>query len=170
MARIALFAKGISYETSMVHSSPEDGGRIEAPSEKSIMNTPMQRKTPTLVVNGCSSVVHISGLNLIFNFLKSSFPDCDSRLLPPDPEAQARAREVAKAINSVIWNGGTTLLISMHDVEDKLSSLKASLAPYAAVGRPFAIGMHGPNITEICLIPICTMHGDTGLIWALTPH
>jgi hypothetical protein len=33
-ACIALSAKGVFYETSIAHSSAEDGGRIEAPSEK----------------------------------------------------------------------------------------------------------------------------------------
>ena len=42
----------------------------------------------------------------------------------------------------------------MRDMEDGLSSLEASLAPYAAVGGPFAIGTHGPNIADVCLIPL----------------
>ncbi len=42
----------------------------------------------------------------------------------------------------------------MRDMEDGLSSLEASLARYAAVGGPFAIGTHGPNIADVCLIPL----------------
>ena len=153
-ARIALSAKGVSYETS-AHSSPEDGGRIEEPSEKSTTNTPMRRRTPTLeFVDGGNDVVRISGSNAIFEFLEYAFPDRGGRLLPPDPVARARVREVVEAIDSVVRYGGATWSISMRDIEDGLSSLEASLAPYAAVGGPFAIGTHGPNIADVCLIPL----------------
>ena len=33
-------------------------------------------------------------------------------------------------------------------------SLEASLVPYTAVGGPFAIGTHGLNIEDVCLIPL----------------
>ena len=155
MARIALSAKGVPYETSIAYSSLEDGGRIEAPLEKSTTNTPMRRRTPTLeFVDGGNDVVRISGSNAIFDFLESAFPDRGGRLLPPDPVARARAREVADGIDSVVRYGGATWSISMRDIEDRLSSLEASLAHYAAVGGPFAIGTHGPNIADICLIPL----------------
>ncbi len=42
IALIALSMKSVPYET------PEDEGGIEALSEKSTTNTPMQRRTPTL--------------------------------------------------------------------------------------------------------------------------
>ena len=42
----------------------------------------------------------------------------------------------------------------MRDVEDGWLSLEASLAPYAAVGGPFAIGTHQSNISDVRLIPL----------------
>ena len=59
---------------------------------------------------------------------------------------------MAEAIDSVVWNSGVMQSILMRNVEDGLSSLNASLALYAAVGGPFPIGMHVPNL----------MHGVRG--------
>ncbi len=52
--------------------------------------------------------------------LESAFPDSGGQLIPPDPKAQAKVREVVEAINSVIQNGGTTWSILMRNIEDEL--------------------------------------------------
>ncbi len=93
--------------------------------------------------------------------LESAFPDSCGWLLPPDPEAPARVREVVEAINSVIQNGDAAWSISMRNIEDELSCPKASLAICATVGKPFAIGTHGLNITDVGLIPLL-MHDGRG--------
>jgi hypothetical protein len=93
--------------------------------------------------------------------LESAFPDSGGQLLPPDPEARARVREVVEAINSLIQNSGITWSISMRNIEDELSCLKASLAIYTTAGEPFAIGTHGLNITDVGLIPLL-MHDGRG--------
>ena len=61
---------------------------------------------------------------------------------------------MAEAIDIAVRYDCATWSTSMRDVEDGSSSLEASLAPYAAVGGPFAIGTHGSNIADVRLIPL----------------
>jgi hypothetical protein len=116
----------------------------------------MRRRTTTLeFVNGGNDVVRVSGSNAIFEFLEFHSPivavGCSHRT---DPVARARAREVAEAIVSAVRYDCATWSTSMRDVEDGSSNLEASLAPYAAVGGPFAIGTHRSNIADVRLIPL----------------
>jgi glutathione S-transferase len=169
-ACIALSAKGVPYKTIVANSPPnDDNGQTK---ETKTTNCMMRRTMSTLeFVNGKNGVVLIAWLNAIINFLELVFPNWGGWLLPLSPVAHARAREVAEAIDSVVQysfkdaNGadrkaGTMGLLLKCAIEEELSCLEALLAPYhappqaSAVGGPFAIGTHGPNIADISLIPL----------------
>ncbi len=127
--------------TSITHPSLEDGGQIEVLSEKLATNTPIQQRTPALeFVDGGNNVIHISESNKICDFLKSAFPDHGSRLLPPDLVACSERRRNVVDLDELRLG---------QTVEPR-----GIPGTVHRVGGPFVIGTHGPNIQDVCLIPL----------------
>ncbi|KAL3761972.1 hypothetical protein ACHAW5_006678 [Stephanodiscus triporus] len=180
-ARIALTAKGVPYETigpiSLEERCRTEGGVCAS----SITDdAPTRRTTPALeFVDGGNGVVRITQSHAMVDFLESAFPNRGGLLIPPDPVARAKVWEAAEAIDSVVQEiadivggagerAGMTGSSSICPVEDGLSRLEALLAPYhapqegtrSAVGGPFTIGTHGPNIADVCLVPL--LHNARG--------
>ena len=165
-ARIALAAKGVQYETIVSNSSPEDecpadDGNCGVSAEKT-KDTPKQVMAPTLeFVDGMNGIARISRSNAMIDFLESAFPDQGGRLLPPDPVARARSRDVAEAIDSIMpYSAEHVDEVVGKNIVDGLSRLESLLTAYhppllaGAAGGPFSVGTHGPNIADISLIPL----------------
>ncbi|KAL7542555.1 hypothetical protein ACHAXR_011877 [Thalassiosira sp. AJA248-18] len=171
--RIALAAKGICYETVYINLFEKDQTNQEHASKN-----PMQQVPVLEFVDG-KSVVQISQSLAIIEFLETAFANQGGQLLPLDPVARAKAKEVAEVINSgtqplqnlsvmdsveSIGAGeeGSGMKFGKQAIENGLSALETLLAPYHAPSQsdndeatvgPFAIGTHGPTLADICLIP-----------------
>ena len=134
--RIALAAKGITYEydtqarTSDEHSSTE------------------QQQVPTMLefMDG-GKVVRIAQSLAIIEFLEAAFDRCGGRLLPLDPVARAKVKEIAEVINSGMFDKDG-LLSSV----EKLVSTNRSNGEGGSVG-PFATGSFGPTLADACIAP-----------------
>ena len=175
--RIALSAKGIPYETIIINLSEKD-----QMSEAHTSRNPMQQVPVLECVDGeTKTVVKLSQSLAIIEFLESAFPNQGGQLLPLDPVARAKVKEVAELVASGIQplqnlsvrnfvenicEVGSGMQFARTSIENGLRSLEVLLAPYhdvSPVGRytvsgnsaggPFALGTHGPTLADICLVP-----------------
>ena len=163
--RIALSAKRITHKTILL---PHDQ---HSPPVLEFVDRSIARR------GGDSSIVRITQIHAIFEFLDSSFPNQGGQLLPPDPLARASAIEVAEIIDSInYWKsagGDVSTFTKCNAFRVGLASLELLLMSYhtppstqpgvsiSAGGGPFAIGTFGPNLADIWLIPL--LH-DTRLL------
>ena len=90
--RIALHLKGVDFETVSVHLV-RDGGEQHRPEHRSL--NPM-RELPVLIVDGQPVAQSMA----ILEYLEEVYPT--PALLPSDPMARARVRQMAEVINSGI--------------------------------------------------------------------
>lgn len=90
--RIALNVKGLAYDTHPVHLVA-DGGQQHAPDHRAL--NPM-RELPVLVVDGAVLAQSLP----IIEYLDEAHPE--PPLLPTDPVARARVRQMAEVVNSGI--------------------------------------------------------------------
>ena len=90
--RIALHLKGVDFETVSVHLV-RDGGEQHRPEHRSL--NPM-RELPVLMVDGQPVAQSMA----ILEYLEEVYPT--PALLPSDPIARARVRQMAEVINSGI--------------------------------------------------------------------
>jgi glutathione S-transferase len=165
-ARIALAAKGVPYEMIVLNSSlqdvcPNDDRNCDVLSKKT-KDAPRQVMVPTLdFVDSLNGIARITRSNAIIDFLELAFPNQGGRLLPPDPVARARSIEAAEAIDSIMpFSSEDVDEVLAKNIEDGLSRLESLLMAYrapllrGAVGGPYAVGTHGPNIADISLVPL----------------
>jgi len=166
--RIALSAKGIPHETVSINLFEKDQTKKDHASAN-----PMKQVPVLEFVDGGDTVVQITQSLAIIEFLELAFANQGGQLLPLDHVARAKAKEVAEVVNSGTQplqnlsvmdsvesfagsEKGSGMKFGKQANENGLSSLEAILAPYHApstTGGPFALGTHGPNLADICLIP-----------------
>lgn len=185
--RIALAAKGIPYEydTDIPININLDEEEHQASDEHSSTNTVQQqqqrRQAPTVLefMDG-GNVVTITQSLAIIEFLETAFDHVGGRLLPLDPVARAKVKEIAQVINSGTPESQNISLLGMTDSssgEDKegmgeefgkqtvlscLSSVEKLVAANhskcsngegaSAIGL-FATGSFGPTLADACLAP-----------------
>ena len=162
--RVALSAKGVQYQNAIINLSKKD-----QMSTTHTSRNPMQQ-VPVLEFEECGKIVQLTQSLAIIEFLETAFPNRGGQLLPLDPVARAKAKEVAEIVNSGIQPlqnqslrdsmesdvEGSGMKFSTDVVEKGLASLEVLLAPYHSVDTssgPFALGTYGPNLADICLIP-----------------
>jgi len=165
--RIALAAKGIPYEYDNdmpININLDEEAQTSG--EHSSTNTmQQQQQAPTVLefMNG-GNVVRITHSLAIIEFLEMAFDHLGGRLLPLDPVARAKVKEIADVINS-----GTpedkegrgdefakqTILSCLSSVEKLVSanhSVRSNSEGTSAVGL-FATGSFGPTLADACLAP-----------------
>ncbi|KAL9189962.1 hypothetical protein ACHAXT_009637 [Thalassiosira profunda] len=166
--RIALAAKDIDCEV-----VPVDLFNNAQTDEEYASKNPM-RQVPVLEFADAESgrTVQITQSLAIIEFLESAFPDQGGQLLPHDPVARAKAKEVAEIVNAGIQplqnfavvdaieniRAGKGNEFRRQAMEKGLSSLETLLtACHAQTGERsagmFAIGSHGPTLADVCLVP-----------------
>ena len=149
--RISLASKGIRYETVFVNLFEEDNQTQTMAATESIG---LGGQVPILEFtdNGGSqsTIVRITQSLAIIEFLESAFAEQGGQLLPSDPIARAKAKEVAEIINSGTQplqnlavaaaidksigaaggEGSAGMMFCKQAIENGVSSLEALLAPY----------------------------------------
>lgn len=145
--RIALAAKGIRHETMYINLSKKDQQSGET---LLASKNPMDQVPVLEFFDGASTtVVRITQSLAIIEFLESAFANQGGQLLPSDPVARAKAKEVAEVINAGIQplqnhkvmadidsvGGDITneelpgLKFGQKAIENGLTSLEALIAP-----------------------------------------
>jgi glutathione S-transferase len=147
---IALAAKGIPC----IHETLQPGTN-ELSDE--VMRNPMHHM-PTLEFMDGDEPVRITQSLPIIEFLESSYPNQGARLLPIDPLALAKVKEVSAIMNSPIHPfGGSDEYFEKSSMEKRLSLVEALIKPYHSKDKkgtgPFAIGSFGPTLADICIVP-----------------
>ncbi len=145
--RIALAAKGITYEydtqarTSDEHSSTE------------------QQQVPTMLefMDG-GKVVRITQSLAIIEFLETAFDHRGGRLLPLDPVARAKVKEIAEVVKSGMIEDGLEEKFGKQTILSCLSSVEKLVVAYRSNGEgasvgPFATGSFGPTLADACIAP-----------------
>jgi len=176
--RIALAAKGIPYEygTHIPININLDEKALTSDKHSSI--NPMQQQAPTVLefMDGVN-VVRISQSLAIIEFLETAFDHRGGRLLPLDPVARAKVKEIVEVINSVTQQLQNSSVMGMIDsisgkevlgnefrkqaIMSGLSSVEKIVATIhsisngkgASVAGPFATGSFGPTLADACLAP-----------------
>lgn len=154
--RIALHHKGLPFETVPVHLL-RGGGEQHGEAHRSL--NPMEQ-LPVLLVDG----VPLTQSLAILEFLEERHPD--PPLLPRDPQARARVRQLAEIVNSgiqplqnleVMQRLGATfgadrpaqLAWARAYIERGLGSLEAIVA---TTGGRYAVG-DDVSFADLCLVP-----------------
>jgi maleylacetoacetate isomerase len=168
--RIALAAKGIPYETVPINLLE----KVQTSDEYSSIN-PMQQ-VPVLEFMDGGNVVRITQSLAIIEFLETAFDNRGGRLLPPDPLARAKVKEIAEVINSgtqplqnlsVVGTidsmsgkdglgkefGKQAILNGLSSVEKLVATIHSSDGKGAPAAGPFATGSFGPTLADACLAP-----------------
>jgi glutathione S-transferase len=130
--RIALAAKDITYEYDTQTQMSDGTGQQQIPTMLEFMDG--------------GKVVRITHSLAIIEFLETAFDHRGGRLLPLDPVARAKVKEIAEVINSGMNEEG--LLSSV----EKLVAVNRSNGEGASVG-PFATGSFGPTLADACIAP-----------------
>ena len=149
---VALRAKGIAYET-VQDDSPGKKYMVD-----DAMKNPMYHM-PTIEFMNESKSVKITQSLPIIEFLESSFPNQGGRLLPIEPLALAKVKEVAAMLNSPVHPyGGPTEYFDKTSMEKRLLLVEKALDSYHSVNKgentgPFAIGTFGPTLADVCIVP-----------------
>jgi len=177
--RIALAAKGIPYEYGThIPNININLDEKALTSDKHSSITLMQQQVPTVLefMDG-GNVVRISQSLAIIEFLETAFDHRGGRLLPLDPVARAKVKEIVEVINSVTQQLQNSSVIGMADsisgkeslgeefgkqaimsgfssVEKKVATIHSiSNGKGASVAGPFATGSFGPTLADACLAP-----------------
>ena len=150
--RIALHHKGIDFEYLPVHLVKDGGQQF---SDEHRARNPLEQ-VPVLEVDG----VRLTQSMAILEWLEETHPELP--LLPRDPVARARARQLAEIVNSGIQPlqhlsaqkyvksvGGDPTTWAAHWVQRGLAAMEAIAQETA--GR-FLVGDH-PTFADVCLIP-----------------
>eukprot|EP00985_Skeletonema_marinoi_P029085 scaffold26678_cov161-Skeletonema_marinoi.AAC.2 len=173
--RIALAAKGIpsEYDTHIPININLDEKALTSDKHSSI--NPMQQQAPTVLefMDG-GNVVRISQSLAIIEFLETAFDHRGGRLLPLDPVARAKVKEIVEVINSVTQQLQNSSVMGMIDsisgkeslgeefgkqaIMNSLSSVEKIVAAihsiyHASAAGPFATGSFGPTLADACLAP-----------------
>ena len=173
--RIALAAKGIPYETVSINLLE----KAQTSDEHSLMN-PMQQVPVLEFTDGGNNVVRITQSLAIIEFLETAFDNCGGRLLPLDPVARAKVKEIAEVINSgtqPLQNlsvmgtidsfsgkdgvgkefGKQAIVSGLSSVEKLVAAIHSSTSNNgggaSAAAGPFATGSFGPTLADACLAP-----------------
>lgn len=169
--RIALAAKGVHYETEFINLFQKD-----QMSKDHTSNNPMQQIPVLEFRDGeTNTLVRITQSLAIIEFLEAAFANQGGRLLPLDPVARAKAKEVAEVVNSGMQplqnlsvmaavetasgKEGSGKEFGKLAIEKGLKSLETILAPYHTQSRAeedtgsFALGTHGPTLADVCIVP-----------------
>ena len=114
--RIALAAKGIpsEYDTHIPININLDEKALTSDKHSSI--TLMQQQVPTVLeFRDGGNVVRISQSLAIIEFLETAFDHRGGRLLPLDPVARAKVKEIVEVINSVTQQLQNSSVMGMID-------------------------------------------------------
>ena len=147
---IALTAKSIPYLQETLQPNQDE-------MTDDVLKNPMHNM-PTLEFMDRDRSVKITQSLPIIEFLESSFPDQGARLLPADPLALAKVKEVASILNSPIHPfGGSNEYFEKSSMEKRLSLINSELGLYhskcnGSTGQ-FAIGSFGPTLADVCMVP-----------------
>jgi len=170
--RIALAAKEIPYEIVPIYLFSKEQ-MIDDYTAKNHM-----QQVPTLEFNDeTDTIVRITQSLAIIEFLDSAFADRGGMILPLEPIARAKAKEIAEIVNSGIQplqnlstiqtldsmaaqqgnpDEGVGKKFAKEAIEKGLSILEDKISRLHAADRkagPFAVGSFGPTIADICLVP-----------------
>ena len=163
--RIALAAKGIPYEYDThapINININLDKKAQTSDEHSSTNT-MQQQVPTaLEFTDGGNVVRITQSLAIIEFLETAFDHRGGRLLPLDPVARAKVKEITEVINSGmtqrLQNSSVLGMIDeegLREVEKLVADCRSSSGSSgggASVG-PFATGSFGPTLADACIAP-----------------
>jgi glutathione S-transferase len=121
------------------------------------MKIPMHHM-PTLEFMDRDEPVKITQSLPIIDFLEASFPNQGAKLLPTEPLALAKVREISSVLNSPIHPfGGSDEYFERLSMEKRLVLVESLVRPYHAKSNqstgPFAIGSFGPTLADICIVP-----------------
>ncbi len=170
--RIALAAKGIPHEIIPIDLFSKEQ-MIDDYTTKNYM-----QQVPTLeFMDENNTIVRLTQSLAIIEFLDSAFADRGGRMLPLEPIARAKVKEIAEIVNSGIQPLQNLSIIEMLDnkavppsnpgeavgkkiakevIEKGLVTLENNVSHLHAADRkagPFAVGSFGPTIADICLVP-----------------
>ncbi|KAL7497696.1 hypothetical protein ACHAWT_005795 [Skeletonema menzelii] len=158
--RIALAAKGIPYEYD-THAPININldKKSQTSDEHSSTNT-MQQQVPTaLEFTDGDNVVRITQSLAIIELLETAFDHRGGRLLPLDPVARAKVKEITEVINSGMTQRlqyssvlGMIDEERLREVEKLVADSRSSSGGGASVG-PFATGSFGPTLADACIAP-----------------
>lgn len=169
-------AKGIDYES--VYIDLSEKGQTNNEGHWSWKN-PMQQVPVLDFIDSESGGqrVRLTQSLAIIEFLESAFANQGGQLLPLDPVARAKVKEVAEIINSgtqplqsltvqssveKVGGEGSGMKFGQLAIEKGLQSLEELLAPYHHGTTSetdndacplFAIGTYGPTLADICIVP-----------------
>lgn len=166
--RIALAAKGIPYEYDADRPININLDEEAQKSDKHSSTNIMQQQQPPTVLEFMDggNVVRITQSLAIIDFLETAFDHRGGRLLPLDPVARAKVKEIAEVINSGTPDLQNTSLLEEEDGKQTILSCLSSVEKLvaanhsnysngegaSAVGR-FATGSFGPTLADACLAP-----------------
>ena len=144
---IALSAKRIPY---LYETSQHD-------KNKDVVTYPIHN-IPTLEFMDGNEPVKIMHSLPIIEFLESCFTNQGARLLPIEPLALAKVKEVATILNSPAYPFADSDEYFVKSLmEKRLTLVEDLLSPYhskyATTAGPFAIGSFGPTLADVCLMP-----------------
>lgn len=158
--RIALFAKEIRNEMHLQDARNRQGAPMNS--------------APFLEFddNERSCRVRLSESLAVIEFLEAAYPSQGVPLLPSEPVARAKAKEVAEIVLSRTLPFQS--VASVDDCRDKenlvfaIKKLEDTLSPFhtlseeakgkpiaetdSTIGGPYSIGTHGPTLADICLV------------------
>ena len=168
--RIALAAKGIPYKTVPINLLE----KVQMSDEYSLMN-PLQQ-VPALEFMDGTTTVKITQSLAIIEFLESAFANQGGRLLPLDPVARAKVKEISEVVNSgtqplqnlsvigaidsIAGKNGPGKEFGKKAIVDGLSAVEKLVAAIHSSDNegvshvgPFATGSFGPTLADACLAP-----------------
>ena len=155
--RVALAHKGLAFDYRPVNTQREGGGEQHEPGYLAL--NPMGQ-VPLLVVDEGGTSARIAQSMAILEYLEERHPE--RPLLPHDPLARARARQLAEIVNAGIQPLQNTSVQRhvralgqddrawvVHWVARGLGALEAEAR--ASAGR-FAVG-DAPSFADVCIVP-----------------
>ena len=119
-----------------------------------------------------SSEAHsIEGSSAIIEFLEGAYPKKGGRLIPAEPVARARVREIVGLLDSIDADVGALDSVNVPPsspatvgrIKSRLATVERNLAGRRG-DAPFAIGTFGPTLADLCLLPtLVGIRGRQGL-------